>query len=355
MKSLFKIFVSLSLAVLAVFFTNDVVGSNLNRGEIVGAGAAVSVGYTLIHNLSPEGTFSNANQTVLTELFTGQLIEKLRTMQNWISAVTNRDEYVGNNVIHLNEIGADPTVLINNTVYPIAISNRTDNDVPLALNKYETTNTRITDDELYAITYDKVDSVVNQHKETLAERIGNHIHWSLTPPANNVAAKSFVVRTTGETVGTRKRLRRADLFALQTQMSNAQVPLENRHIILCPEHVEDLLIEDTNLQNQLTDQGNGRASARIAGFNLWFSSYAPHFDNTGAKKAFGSAIVSTDRFASTVFYGPRTWKAYGDTKMYVQLAEAAPTTRETVAGFRQYAAGGLNNLEGSGAVVSAVV
>lgn len=341
---------------MAVFFTNDVVGADLSRGQILGASAVVSLSYTVVHNVAPEGTFANANATVLTEMFTGQLKDQLRTIQNWMSIIPNKDEYVGNNVIHLNKIGADPTVLINNTVYPIATAQRADDDIPLALNKYETTNTKITDDELYALTYDKVNSVTSQHKDTLAEKIGNHILWSLSPAADNAGAKSFVVRTTGADDGTgRKRLVRKDLFALQRKMSAAEIPLENRHIILSPEHVEDLLVEDINLQNQLTDQGNGKAAAKIAGFTLWFSSYSVHYDNAGAKKAFGSAVISTDRFASTVVYAPRSWKALGDTKMYYSKAEDNPTTRETVAGFRQYGAGGLIDLEGSAAIVSGIV
>lgn len=347
---------SLLLSVMLVFAVDQAVGADLSRSQVLGGATALSVGYTVLHQVAPTDIAGSANAVVLREMFTGRLLDKLRTMQNWISAVRSRDEYVGNNVIHLNKIGADPAVLINNTVYPIATSGRTDDDIPLALNKYDTENTKVTEDELYALTYDKVDSVVNQHKDTLAEKIANHIHWSLTPAADGPANKSFVISTTGADDGTgRKRLLRKDLFRLQKLMSNAGIPLENRNIILSPEHVEDLLVEDQNLQNQLTDQGNGKTAAKIAGFQLWFSSYAPHFDNTGAKKAFGSAVAGTDRYASTVFYAPRTWKAYGDTTMYMSKAEDNPTTRESVVGFRQYAAGGLENLEGSGAVISGTV
>lgn len=355
LASISKIFFSLLMSVMMVFFANEAVGTNLTRGEVLGSAAMVSVGYSVVHSIAPTSAAGQLNATVLREMFEGRLIDQLRTISNWMSVIPNRDQYVGNNVIHLNKIGADPTVLINNTVYPIATAARVDDDVPLALNKYDTTNTKVTDDELYAVSYDKIDSVNTQHKDTLAENIGKHIHWSLTPPSNNVGLKSFVITTTGAADGTRKRLIRADLYRLQKLLSNANIPLEGRNIILSPEHVEDLLLEDVNLQNQLTDAGNGKTASMIAGFQLWFSSYAPHFDNTGAKKAYGSAVAGTDRFASTVFLQKRTWKAFGDTTLYVAEAKGDPQNRETVMGYRQYAAGGLDNLEGSGAIVSAVV
>lgn len=355
-KVISNISTSLLMGILLVFSGTQVMGTNLSGGQVVGTAAGISVGYSIVTAATGMNTSGQANAVVLREMFTGELVDKLRHYGNWLSVLRSKDEYVGNNVIHLNDIGADPSVLINNSAYPIATSTRTDDDIALSLNKYETTNTKVLDDELYALTYDKIGSVINEHKDTLAEKISKHILWSLTPAANNDGNKTFVIRTTGADDGTgRKRLRRADLFNMQKKLSNALIPTDNRHIVLCPEHVEDLLLEDVQLMNQLTDQGNGRTNARIAGFTVWFSTYSIHYDNAGAKKGFEAAVISTDRYSSTVIYSPRTWKAFGSTDMYYREAKTNPEYRESAVGFRQWAAGGLVKAEGSGAIVSGIV
>ena len=61
--------------------------------------------------------------------------------------VTEGDETVY--TISLLEIGGDPIVLIDNLTYPIAKTQRNDGAVLVQLRKMDTTNTRITDDELY--------------------------------------------------------------------------------------------------------------------------------------------------------------------------------------------------------------
>jgi hypothetical protein len=57
-----------------------------------------------------------------------------------------------------------PRVLIDNTIYPIDSSERGENAKNLL--KYETENTEVTTDELYALPYEKVNDVQVQHRET---------------------------------------------------------------------------------------------------------------------------------------------------------------------------------------------
>lgn len=353
-KLLSNICTSLFLSILLVFSGTQVMGTNLSGGQVLGTAAGISVGYTVVSNVTGLSVSGQANLVVLKEMFTSELVDKLRHYGNWMSIFQDKSDYVGNNVIHLNQIGADPTVLIDNTSYPISGAYRTDDGITISLHKYQTTNTKVKNDELYGLTYDKQSSVTNQHRDVLAEKISKHMLWAVSPSADAAASGAFVIRTTGAADGTRLRLVRADLFRLQKLMSNALVPTDGRHIVLCPEHVEDLLKEDTQLVNQLTDQGNGKTGARIAGFNVWFSTYAVHYDNTGAKKAFEAAVAGTDRYASTVIYSPRTWKAIGDATMYFAEAESDPYNRESVVGFDQYAAGGLVRIDGSAAVVSGI-
>src|SRR5690606_37333266 len=61
---------------------------------------------------------------VLKEMWEAELIRAFRANRSWMGRIPRKDQYVGNNAINLQEIGADPTVLINNTTYPIAVAQR---------------------------------------------------------------------------------------------------------------------------------------------------------------------------------------------------------------------------------------
>jgi hypothetical protein len=106
---------------------------------------------------------------------------------------------VNNNVIHMVDVGADPGVLVNNTTYPISISDRTDSDVAISLDKFDTENTRVTRDELYAISYDKMGSVIESHKLVLEDKTADKAAHSLAPSANT--ADTPIILTSGLTNG----------------------------------------------------------------------------------------------------------------------------------------------------------
>lgn len=73
-------------------------------------------------------------------------------------------------MIHFVNIGGDPTVLVNNTSYPLEIEELEDGDKAVTLDKYQTKPTRITDDELYSLSYDKKATVIERHKEAISEK-----------------------------------------------------------------------------------------------------------------------------------------------------------------------------------------
>lgn len=93
-----------------------------------------------------------------TEAWTGFMIKAFRTDPEglgWYSKIRSFDQYVEKDVIHFVNIGGDPTVLVNNTSYPLEIEELEDGDKAVTLDKYQTKPTRITDDELYSLSYDK--------------------------------------------------------------------------------------------------------------------------------------------------------------------------------------------------------
>lgn len=291
---------------------------------------------------------------VLTELFTGELIKKFRFVGKWLSRIPFENKYVNNNVIHLVDVGADPDVLINNTAYPIATNARNDEDIAVALVKYDTTNTKITDDELYALSYDKIGSVVEQHGEVLEEVTAQRALHALCPSQDS--ANTPIVLTTGANTGNRKKLTIADVATLKKRLDDLKVPMDpgSRILVLCNEHVQDLLTDtDQNFKDRFYNTKTGEP-IDFYGFEVFQDVFPIVFNSsTGVKKAWGAAGAGTDRNASTLILRQRAFQARGTVKMYYRLAENDPENRETRAGFRLYHVALPKKTTGFGAILSA--
>ena len=124
------------------------------------------------------------NLPLKNELAVTELITQFRHENEWLGAVKSKPEWLNNDVIKIPVRGLAPKVLINNTVYPIASQQREDGKVIISLNKYETENTEVTTDELYALPYEKVSDVQVQHRETLEDRTAEHALVSIAPQKN---------------------------------------------------------------------------------------------------------------------------------------------------------------------------
>lgn len=291
---------------------------------------AASVGMSLM----PAAPSGSLQALVLRQMWETELITSFRAVRNWMSRIPRKDQYVGNNAINLQEIGADPDVLINNTSYPIAVAQRTDDTLVLALNKYDTTNTKVLHDELYAVPYDKEGSVIRQHREVLTERTGEHGLYLLAPSGNT--ANTPVINTTGADNGNgRKRLKSADLIAMKQRLDNLKVPQAGRILVLCADHVADLLLEDQSFQLRYNNTERGTVMNQY-GFEIFEDVYCPVFNDSNAKKAYGASAAGTDRNSSTVFFAPRAFQASGDVTMFSQEATSDPLNRESIVGFRVY-------------------
>lgn len=275
---------------------------------------------------------SVAMAVAMNELAEKELIKHFRHAGSWLARVPSKNKWVNNDVIKLNEIGADPAVLINNNTYPIPISSRTDDSVAISLYKYDTENTRITDDEVYALPYDKVGSVQEQHRETLEEKTEAHALHSLAPAGNT--ADTPVLETTGTLVGGRRRLVSADLVTLKKALDLKKVPKAGRCLVLSADHMADLLLEDKALELQYHNHKEGSIAKNYYGFEIYESIFSPVYDGSLDKIAFDS--VTPGRSASVVFHAKTTAKARGTVKRFMQKAEDDPANRETVVGFRLY-------------------
>lgn len=192
---------------------------------------SLAVGVSCMGGLAPTGALRAG---LYSEAWTGELVKAFRAAAEavgWYNKIRSYDQYVQNDVIHLVDIGADPEVLVNNTTYPLEIENLEDGDIAVTLDKYQTKPTRVTDDELHALTYDKMASVVDRHKEAFSETKFSRAIHSVAPAEHT--DKTPVILTSGEVADDRKRLTRSDIIALKKAFDKAKVPAEGRILVLC--------------------------------------------------------------------------------------------------------------------------
>ena len=301
----------------------------------VGAVAAVG-GPMMLGGFMPKGV---AMDGVLTEVWTGELIKALRSgdKATFLDGLPDYSQYAENDVIHMVDVGGDPDVLVNNTTYPIAIQQLTDTDAVFSLDKFQTKPTSITDDELYALSYDKMASVKERHSQALlVKKYAKAIH-ALAPDSN--AAKTPVLKTTGDVEGGaatgRRMMQRSDIIALKKKFDVMQVPTEDRRLVLCPDHVNDLLMQDQKFAEQYYNYTTGKI-ANLYGFQVYEFVNNPVYKAAGTKVAFGTAAGANEFQASVAFYGKMTFKATGSTKMYYSEAKTDPENQRSLINFRHY-------------------
>lgn len=289
------------------------------------------------------------------EAWTGELIKAFRTAAEsigWYNVIRAYDSYVKFDAIHFVDVGADPEILVNNSTYPLTVQDLPDGDKMVQLDLFQSRPTPITDDELHAISYDKMALVIEKHKDQFFEKKYSRAIHALAPAENT--AKTPVLTTTGEaTTDGRKRLVRADIIALKKKFDKLKIPKDGRILVLCADHVADLLESDQRFEKQFYDYTTGKI-AKMYGFDIYEYDECPYYNTTTLKKVvYGAVVGDDDRQCSVAFTAKRAMRADGETKSYLREASSDPENQRNLFSMRTYTICLPLRNEGFGAIVSA--
>ena len=328
------------LKVLAAVMFNCVMGgvmaTLLGMDARVGAVVATCAGVAL--GLANGPAAHGLRAGVLMEIWVGELVKKLRSglEGSWLDGVPDNSGIVNNDVIHLVDVGIDPDVIVNNTTYPIPLQALDDKDIAVKLDKFQTKVTPVTDDELYALSYDKMGRVKEAHGNALNDaKFKKAAHALCTTSATKTTP---VLKCSGEADAEsgRKRLTMADVVAMKQAMDKLHVPTENRRLVLCPDHVNDLLLTVQNFREQYNiDLATGKVG-KLFGFDIYEYANTPKYTSAGVKKALDAEAEDGDLQCSFAFYVPRVFKATGSTKMDYSEAQSDPEYQRNKINFRHY-------------------
>lgn len=275
---------------------------------------------------------------VLKEIWTGYLVEQLRRAEEatWLDGIPDNSSIVDNDVIHMVDVGGDPDVLIDNTTYPLEIQKLEDGDIAIKLNKFQTKPTPITDDELFAISYDKMQRVRSAHAHALNAAKFTKAAHALCPTSNT--EKTPVLVTTGavDPETGRKKMVMADIVRLKKSFDKLGVPSVDRCLVLCNDHVNDLLETEQVFKEQYNINRTEGTVGRLYGFDIYEYAFNPYYTAAGKKKDIGATVQEGEFQASFAFYRGRVFKATGSTKMYYSLATTDPLNQRNLIDYRHY-------------------
>lgn len=329
-----KKIILLTMAVLVNCLMGSAGAYAIGADPLAGAGVMTAVG-AVFGNLVPAGALGAG---VYTEVWTGELVKYLRRglEATWLDGIPDNSSIVANDVIHLVDVGVDPDVLINNTTYPIPLQALDDADIPIGLDKFQTKVTPITDDELYAISYDKMTRVKESHGNAIKDAKFKKAAHAMCGNSNTAATP--VLATTGERDAETGRLKMTtgDLLRMKRAMDKLGVPAEGRRLVLCNDHVNDLLESDQKFKEQYNIDRNNGTVGRLYGFDIYEFVNNPLYTTAGVKEAVDATASAGEFQCSFAFYTQRVFKATGSTKMYFSEAGTDPEYQRNKVNFRHY-------------------
>jgi hypothetical protein len=324
---------SVVFAILGGAVLAPVIGTN-----VLAASASVFVIRAILLSFSTQvqgALFAGVNK----EIWTDKLMEKFYDAFEWLAGVDDWSTWVEYNTINYASVGADPVILKNNAVWPIVAAQRTDTANTIVLDTYDSTTTRVRNLEEIEAAYDKLESVVKQHRSALQQEIVTECLWNYAPAtaAAGAVAVTGALRTAviGSQTTVANRMQISDIAAAQRELDNRKFPQEGRILVLNPYHREDLITQDISLQKAFADLKTGQA-LDLYGFKIYSVSNTPLFTkSTLAKKAYGAAADNTnDCIASVIFIQSQVMKAEGTVEMFYKEKGINPEQRSDEVGFQ---------------------
>ncbi|MDX6191584.1 hypothetical protein SGQ83_19675 [Flavobacterium sp. Fl-318] len=290
--------------------------------------------------------------TLNKQVWISQIMENFYPEASFLNYAKDMTEFVENDKINLADCGFDPDVYINNTTYPIPIVQRTDTPLSLELDLYETENTLVRSPEAVELAYDKLESVIYGHRNTLRAKSGQKAAHAYAPNSNTENTPILV--TTGADNGEGyKRLAPEDILKLKKKYDLLDIPFEKRYLVLDPNHVEDLILYDLKAFKDITDFVNGQPN-RFAGFNILQYTKTPRYNFlTKEKIPFGAVEDANTTFGSFSFSSEEVMKADGSVNMFERIND--PELRATIVGFdKRFLALPIRN-KALGAIISSKI
>ena len=298
---------------LVAFVVNAVIGlllATVFGGNAIACVAGVNAAGAVLHIIKVQNK-SVFYDGLAQEIWLPDVKDNFYPDSSFLSQPMDMSSLVENDAINLAEAGIDPTVLKNNSSYPIAETDASDAPLRLVLDTYDTTSTVVRNAVALELAYDQRQLYTGKHKKALLQKFGIDAAWAYAPAA--AAATNPIIDATGDAAGV--ILDR--IIELQTAYNNLDAPLEGRILVLDPNHAAVIAKED----KQLFKSFENTPGSMLFGFKVFTFSRNPIYIKTGVTKAaLGTAFVgATHAKSSFAFLKDEVMKAQGTFKLFSTL------------------------------------
>lgn len=283
-----------------------------------------------------------ANPKVPQELWVSYIVEKIYKTNPHLKLCFDESSFVkGGSVVYIPQAGANPNVVKNRSVLPATATKRADSAIMYALDEFTTDPVLITWSENQEISYNKTDSVLGDHTNTLVENLGDEMlfNWlrGIKPQANGGVSIEYLpvarqIKTSGAATavnsedgqtGMRKATNYKEFNTAQARMNKDGVPKDNRYAMLesnmYQEFIDSLSANMMAAFQATADLSKGVVGS-FAGFTFLERSSVLAFDPTTNLPILpGEALESDSNIGALLWHKDSVTKASGDTELFQDI------------------------------------
>jgi hypothetical protein len=279
-----------------------------------------------------------ANPKIPQEFWASYIVEKLRKTNPHIALCYDESKFImGGSVVYIPQAGAKPSVVKNRGFGAATAVQRGDTAISYVLDVFTTDPTALLTSEKLEISYEKQDSLLADHTDTLAESIGDELTYNwirgLKPAVGGGVTVEFLpasrqIPTSGAATavnaedgqtGTRKAMTYKEVQKMQAKFNKDNVPKQNRYAMLesymQQEFIDSLSGNQMAAFQATADLANGIVG-KFAGFTFLERSSVLALTSAGVFRLPGEALAATDNLASIFWQKDSVTKSLGDTKLF---------------------------------------
>ena len=262
------------------------------------------------------------------QIWISMLMEGFYPNRSFLTRSVDMTAMVEYNKINLAEAGVAPDVLVDNTDYPIETAQRDDIPLELPLHTFDTKNTVVRNVEAMELAYDKMESVVRQHRNVLQAKTAAYAANSWAPQQQKDLTPVMATSGTGKNRQGLTPLSFDDVLAMDAWFRSKDIDSSTMVAVLNPYHLADLMAEDMKLYKEML------AGNKLFGFDLYTFSQLPYYNaTTGQKVAFGTSAADTDTQCSLFYCANEVMRADGDIEVFARYKD--PEQRGDLIGFQK--------------------
>lgn len=240
----------------------------------------------------------------------------------------NDDFVINGKILHLPQVGGQPTIIKNRTDFPAGVTKRVDKDFTATLDEYTSDPIHIPNADKYELSYDKMGSVLSNTVSAMNTEIVNNglIAWTPTKKVRIITtsgSKAMPAHLSG-TTGTRKSFTAQDFQKAVKEMNKQNLPDGEIYACMTPDMYDQLLSDliTTNYRGyqQVIDATNG-SIGKLFGVNILVRSIMPVMDADGNVLPYGAVNEDTSNDVVLIWHKNFVWRAKGSIEFFQKIGD----------------------------------